>query len=68
MYVQAKLNMRALLDQVFPAYEKVFRDMYSVTALRVLAQCLEGQTEDLSEIIQRSVGRSHSRKWVGAKV
>ena len=29
MYVQAKLNMRSLLDQVFPAYEKVFRDLFS---------------------------------------
>ncbi|WP_338325826.1 IS110 family transposase [Paenibacillus luteus] len=29
MYVQAKLNMRTLLDQVFPAYECLFTDLYS---------------------------------------
>lgn len=68
MYVQAKLNMRSLLDQVFPAYEKVFRDLFSVTSLNVLARCLEGQVENLHEVIQKGVGRSHSRKWMEAKV
>ncbi|MGC5329008.1 IS110 family transposase, partial [Brevibacillus sp. SYSU BS000544] len=32
IYVQAKLNTRALLDQVFPAFENVFSDMFSVTS------------------------------------
>ncbi|KJB85633.1 hypothetical protein AZ66_23440 [Paenibacillus sp. E194] len=36
LYVQAKLNTRALLDQVIPAYEGVFSDLYSATSLQVL--------------------------------
>ncbi|BCG60694.1 IS110 family transposase [Paenibacillus sp. URB8-2] len=67
MFVQAKLNMRALLDQVFPGYEKVFRNLFSVTSLYVLARCLEGQTEDLHVVIRKSAGKSHSEKWVEAK-
>ncbi|KTD83838.1 hypothetical protein UQ64_27065 [Paenibacillus etheri] len=67
MFVQAKLNMRALLDQVFPGYEKVFHNLFSVTSLRVLASCLEGQVEDLQGVIQKNVGTSHSKKWAEAK-
>ncbi|WP_229696543.1 IS110 family transposase, partial [Paenibacillus albidus] len=68
MFVQAKLNMRALLDQVFPEYEKVFGNLFSETSLHVLARCLEDQTEDLQEVIQKSTGKSHSRKWTEGKM
>lgn len=68
MFVQAKLNMRTLLDQVFPEYEKVFGDLFSETSLHVLARCLEDQVEDLQEIIQKNAGKSHSQKWAVGKV
>lgn len=67
MFVQAKLNMRALLDQVFPEYEEVFGNLFSETSLHVLARCLENQVEDLQEVIQNSAGKSHSRKWTEGK-
>ncbi|AIQ62044.1 Transposase IS116/IS110/IS902 family protein [compost metagenome] len=68
MFVQAKLNTRALLDQVFPGYEKVFRDLFSVTSLKVLARCLEGEPGDLHQIIENSgAGKSRSKRWVQEK-
>jgi transposase len=67
MFVQAKLNTRALLDQVFPTYEKVFRDLFSVTSLKMLARCLEGDVEDLHKAIQEGAGKSHSKRWVQEK-
>jgi transposase len=45
LYVQAKLNMQSLLDQVFPANEEVFYDLYSFTALTTLQVCLSGRTQ-----------------------
>ncbi|MNB73336.1 Transposase [compost metagenome] len=56
MFVQAKLNMRALLDQVFPEYERVFGNLFSVTSLHVLASCLVDQVEDLHGVIQKTLG------------
>lgn len=67
MFIQAKLNTRALLDQVFPAYEKVFRDLFSVTSLKVLARCLEGNFENNVEAIREDTGKSHSRRWAEEK-
>jgi transposase len=67
LFVQAKLNARALLDQVFPAYEEIFYDLFSVTSLKVLGRCLEGNVEDLAEAIQAGAGKSHSRRWVDEK-
>ncbi|OPH47271.1 transposase [Paenibacillus ferrarius] len=67
MYVQAKLNMRALLDQVFPSYEAVFYDLYSSTALRVLHQYLSGVTIT-EETIRETVQRSHSQTWIKGKL
>ncbi|WP_201318434.1 IS110 family transposase [Paenibacillus sp. EPM92] len=67
LYVQAKLNMRALLDQVFPSYEEVFYDLYSVTALKALQACLSGQTQELDELIRQVAGKSHSESWIGTK-
>ncbi|GAB6926490.1 IS110 family transposase [Paenibacillus sp. JCM 10914] len=67
MFVQAKLNTRALLDQVFPAYEQIFRDLFSVTSLKVLAHCLTGKVENVSETIREGSGRSHSNRWIEEK-
>ncbi|NOU65844.1 IS110 family transposase [Paenibacillus sp. LMG 31461] len=67
MYVQAKLNMRALLDQVFPAYEGVFYDLYTQTAMRVLQQYLSGMVIT-EETIRETVQRSHSQIWIQEKL
>jgi len=67
MFVQAKLNTRALLEQVFPAYEKVFYDLFSVTSLKVLACCLEGDVENVYGTIQKNTGKSHSKRWMEEK-
>ncbi len=68
LYVQAKLNMRALLDQVFPQYENVFYDLYSVTALKVLQTCLQGNIENMEETILDTAGKSHSKSWINEKL
>ncbi|WP_235775350.1 MULTISPECIES: transposase [Paenibacillus] len=68
VFVQAKLNSRALLEQVLPAYEKVFYNVFSATSLTVLARCLEGDAEDWSEVIQGSTERSHSKRWANERV
>lgn len=67
MFVQAKLNARALLEQVFPAYEGIFYDLFSITSLKVLGRCLHGDVEDIVETIQAGAGKSHSRRWVDEK-
>ncbi|WP_110933537.1 IS110 family RNA-guided transposase [Paenibacillus bouchesdurhonensis] len=67
MFVQAKLNTRALLDQVFPDYEKIFSNLFSITSLSVLKRCLEDDSENLMEVIQEGVGKSHSKRWVEEK-
>ncbi|SFS36672.1 hypothetical protein [Paenibacillus sp. 453mf] len=59
--MQAKLNSRALLEQVFPGYKQVFSNVFSATSLRVLSHCLEGDTADWIEVIQKSTGRSRSK-------
>jgi len=66
-FVQSKLNARALLDQVFPAYEHVFTDLFSKTALHVLRQLLQGViiTE---EVIRETAGTSHGMAWIRSKV
>lgn len=65
--MQAKLNSRALLEQVFPTYEQVFYNVFSATSLTVLARCLEGDAEDWNEVIRGSAGRSHSKQWANEK-
>ncbi|MGE5701597.1 MAG: IS110 family transposase [Clostridia bacterium] len=67
LYVQAKLNTRAILDQVFPAFEYVFSDMYSATALRVLPCCLQGEIGKLREVISDTTGKSHGKAWIQEK-
>lgn len=61
LFVSAKLNARALLDQVFPAYEQVFYNVFSATSLTVLARCLEGDAENMLDMIQEHAGKSHSK-------
>ena len=67
LFVQAKLNARALLEQVFPAYTEVFYNLFSVTALNVLAGCLDGKTEGFIDLIQGHAGRSHTKRWAQDK-
>ncbi|MHB0940229.1 IS110 family transposase [Paenibacillus sp. ALE1] len=64
LYVQAKLNTRALFDQVFPEYEPVFYDLYSVTALKVLQAWLQGKVKNASQSLFEHARLSHSRKWI----
>lgn len=74
LYVQAKLNMRCLVDQVFPSYSGVFTDLFSNTSLNLLELCLssEGiaqQSDEMwKEIIQESTKASRSTVWVEKKV
>ncbi|WP_254777293.1 hypothetical protein [Paenibacillus sp. cl6col] len=59
-----------MLDQVIPAYEGVFSDLYSATSLQVLQSCLQGQM-DGAEIIEKALikyaGRSRSQSWIREK-
>ncbi|MDQ6419869.1 IS110 family transposase [Paenibacillus sp. LHD-117] len=66
-FVQSKLNARALLDQVCVAYEAVFSDLFSKTALQVLRHMLIG-TVVTEEVIRKTVGTSHGKAWIQAKV
>lgn len=36
MFVQTKLQFQAVLDQIFPEYNKVFGDLYSDVSLKIL--------------------------------
>lgn len=73
LYVQARLNMRALIDQVIPGYEQVFTDMFSKTSLNLLEACLspEGiqeQGDDWYEAIKEATQASRSDAWMNKKV
>lgn len=65
--VQAKLNARALLDQVCPACEKVFHNMFSTTSLQVLRSMLRGDNV-IEEMIRKTAGSSHGAAWTRAKL
>ncbi|WKL00972.1 hypothetical protein Q0F98_29345 [Paenibacillus amylolyticus] len=67
IFVQAKLNSRALLEQVFPAYEQIFYNVFSTTSFTVLSYCLEGILTNWNEVIQGNSGRSHSKRWANEK-
>nr|WP_241752051.1 IS110 family transposase [Paenibacillus alvei] len=73
MYVQAKLNMRSLLDQVFPNYTSVFYHLYCKASLRVLSSCLsenwssERNTGEIEERIGEGVCNSKSASWIRDK-
>lgn len=73
LYVQARLNMRALIDQVIPGYEQVFTDMFSKTSLNLLEACLspEGiqeQRDNWYEAIKEATQASRSDAWMNKKV
>jgi transposase len=68
MFVQAKLNTRALLDQVFPTYAQLFKDVFSVTSLLVLQRCLAGQIDGLEEVFREAAGKARSRQWQTKKL
>jgi transposase len=67
MYVQAKLNSRALLEQVFPDYIGLFTNLYTKTSLKVLQRCLTNESEDVGDLMLETVGKSHSKKWMAEK-
>lgn len=66
LLVQAKLNMRAIMDQVCPAYEGVFHNLFSTTSLQVLRHILSGDTVTV-EIIRETAGSSHGEAWIRGK-
>jgi transposase len=69
MYVQAKLQFQAILDQVFPEYHGVFGDLYSKVSLRFLAlhptskEVLELSELEITTEIGRLTGRGRSFSW-----
>ncbi|WP_282936580.1 transposase [Paenibacillus sp. RC67] len=66
MYIQAKLQFQAILDQFFPKYHGVFGDFYSKVHLRLLAlyptsrEVLELDGKEITAAIQRLTGRGKS--------
>jgi len=67
LLVQAKQNARALLDQVCPAYEAVFDNLFCTTSLQVLRQMLSGNLVTAATI-QAAAGSSHGQAWVQEKL
>jgi transposase len=69
MYVQAKLQFQAILDQVFPEYHGVFGDLYSKVSLRFLTlhptsnEVLEMSEKEIVASIQHLIGRGKSASW-----
>jgi transposase len=74
LYVQAKLNTRALVDQVFPGYEGVFRDLFSKTSLNLLEMCVspdgvQGRDDQTwTEVIREATKACRSEAWTKQKV
>ncbi|WP_374018234.1 RHS repeat domain-containing protein [Paenibacillus thiaminolyticus] len=57
-------------DQVIPAYEGVFSDLYSATSLEVLQSCLQGQMDEveiIEKVLIKHAGRSRSQSWIREK-
>jgi transposase len=69
MYVQAKLQFQAILDQVFPEYHGVFGDLYSKVSLGFLAlhppskEVLEMSELEITTAIGCLTGRGRSVSW-----
>ncbi|WP_205517015.1 hypothetical protein [Paenibacillus sp. SYP-B3998] len=69
MYVQAKLQFQAVLDQVFSEYRDVFGDLYSKVSLRFLALYPTSQSvlamsqETVTAKILRLVGHVITNRW-----
>lgn len=68
LYIQTKLNVSALLDQLFPSYEEVFYDLFSATAIVMLQACLSGQDQEWEEAIRKHAGKSRSESWIRKKM
>jgi transposase len=72
MYVQAKLQFHAILDQVFPEYRGVFGDLFSEISLRFLREfptsqvILEAGETTLTEKIA-CICTSRSERWAMEK-
>jgi transposase len=72
MYVQTKLQFQAVLDQVFPEYQGVFGDLYSVVSLLTLLEfptsndVLEIGEEALTHKIHE-LCKSRSSSWAKTK-
>jgi len=69
MYVQVKLQLQAVMDQVFPEYHGVFGDLYSKVSLRFLAlyptsQAVLAMSEkDVTANIQSLAGHVNPTRW-----
>ncbi|ARF66913.1 hypothetical protein B7C51_02495 [Paenibacillus larvae subsp. pulvifaciens] len=63
-YVQAQLNFRSILDQVFPLFSTVFGQLFSMTALEVLRKnptpehLLNADHDEMKETIHVQCNRS----------
>ncbi|WP_235209125.1 IS110 family transposase [Paenibacillus polymyxa] len=76
MCVQNKLQLQAVLDQVFPAYKGVFVAMYSGVSLRFLSEfptsysVLQTDEETLKAKIKDmlSTKRGRSKDWINERV
>ncbi|MFD2507247.1 IS110 family transposase [Halalkalibacter alkalisediminis] len=72
MYVQTKLQFQAVLDQIFPEYNGVFGDLYSVVSLLVLkeypaSEDISAVTEDALTNRIKELCKSRSIKWAEEK-
>jgi transposase len=69
MYVQAKLQFQAVLDQVFPKYHGVFGDLYAKVSLRFLSLYPTSQVvlaiseKDVMTHIQNLAGYVNPNYW-----
>ncbi|CRK84548.1 transposase IS116/IS110/IS902 family protein [Neobacillus massiliamazoniensis] len=72
IFVQAKLQFQAVLDEVFPEYRGVFGDLYSVVSLLTLLEyptsndVLDAEEERIAARIKENCN-SRSRKWAATK-
>lgn len=63
-YVQAQLNFRSMLDQVFPLFSTVFGQLFSMTALEILRKyptpehVLNADHDEMKETIHAQCNRS----------
>ncbi|MFX3634715.1 MAG: IS110 family transposase [Candidatus Pristimantibacillus sp.] len=74
LYVQAKLNLRTMLDQVFPGYEGVFNDLFSKTSLNLLDRFLSQEgfhsrdENEWKEAVREATKASRSEAWMNRKI
>ena len=61
MYVQAKLQFQAILDQVFPEYHGVFGDLYSKVSLRFLA--LHPTSKEVLEMSEKEITTDNTTSY-----